>query len=147
MKNMIKNFLRNITDVEIMARLIILLVMALIIVTALTGCRASNTVSYNLSRDADEFKVRRRLVFISLRTNDFIFEMEGLCSIKVDADNDLNIICKVGEDKYQKHFVHLTTEVTYTVEQTDMTEENKYDYKIYFKPQSIVPIEIETEVG
>jgi len=142
-----KKFLQKLMEVETLSKIIIFAVLLLTIISALTGCRSADTVSYNLSRDADEFKVRRRLVFINLRTNDFIFEMEGNCSIKTDTDNDLNIICKVGEDKYQKHFVHLTTEVTYTAEQLDMTEENKYDYKIYFKPEAIIPIEIETMVG
>lgn len=114
----------------------------------LTGCnRDSEIVSYNMSKEADAFRVKRRIIFINLRTNDYIFEMTGLCSINVDSDGDLDVICKVGEDKYQKHFLHLTNEVTYTVEQLDYNEVSKYDYEIVFKPQSIIPIKIETEIG
>lgn len=123
------------------------LLLILIPILLLTGCRDSEIVSYNMSKEADSFKVRRRIVFINLRTNDYIFEMTGLCSINVDSDNDLDVICKVGEDKYQKHFLHLTSEVTYTVEQLDFNEVSKYDYEIVFKPQSIIPIKIETEIG
>lgn len=119
------------------------IIIILFVCLFLVGCRSVDKVSHNLSLDADEFKVRRRLVFINLRTNDYIFELEGLCSINVDRDNDLNIICKVGDDKYQKHFVHLTNEVTYTVEQLNELKENKYKYKIYFKPKAIVPIEFD----
>ena len=119
------------------------IIVILIICLCLVGCRSAKVVSHNLSKDADEFKVRRRLVFINLRTNDYIFELEGLCSIDVDRDKDLNVICKVGDDKYQKHFVHLTNEVTYTVEQLNELKENKYKYKINFKPKAIIPIEFD----
>ena len=123
------------------------ILLVLIPILLLTGCRDSEIVSYNMSKEADNFKVRRRIVFINLRTNDYIFEMTGLCSIHVDNDNDLDVICKVGEDKYQKHFLHLTSEVTYTVEQLNFNEVSKYDYEIVFKPQSVVPIKMETEIG
>lgn len=51
----------------------------------------------------------------------------------------------VEDDKYQKHFLRMTTEVTYTVEQLDYSEVSKYDYEIVFKPEAIVPIKIKTE--
>ena len=64
----------------------------------------------------------------------------------IEINNDqLEVICKVGEDKYQKHFLRMTTEVTYTVEQLDYSEVSKYDYEITFKPEAIVPIKIKTE--
>ena len=85
-------------------------------------------------------------MFINLRTDSYLFEIIGNCSIKTDnTDDQLEVICKVGEDKYQKHFLRMTTEVTYTVEQLDYSEVSKYDYEITFKPEAIVPIKIETE--
>ena len=75
-----------------------------------------------------------------------MFEIIGNCSITTDnADDQLEVICKVGEGKYQKHFLRMTTEVTYTVEQLDYSEVSKYDYEIVFKPETIVPIKIKTE--
>ena len=51
------------------------------------------------------------------------------------------------KDKYQKHFLYLSEETTYVVEQLEYSEVSKYDYEIVFKPQSIIPVKIETQVG
>lgn len=115
---------------------------------ALTGCnRDADIASYNVSKEADSFRVKRRITFVNLRSDKYLVSIIGNCSIETDVDSDLNVICKVGEDKYQKHFLHLTTEVTYVVEQLDYSEVSKYDYELIFKPESIIPIKIETETG
>ncbi len=131
---------------------IITIIIALIIILfGTTGCafdRDSDAASYNVSKEADSFRVKRRIVFINLRHDSYLFEIIGNCSIDTDnTDKQLEVICKVGEDKYQKHFLRLSDETTYTVEQLDYSEVSKYDYEIVFKPESIVPIKIETEVG
>jgi hypothetical protein len=65
----------------------------------------------------------------------------GNCSIELtDEYNMLEVICKVGEDKYQKHFLGLSDNVTYSVEQLDYSEVSKYHYEIVFKPTIIIPI-------
>ncbi len=46
--------------------------------------------------------------------------------------------------KYLEKFISKTD---YIVEQLDYSEVSKYDYEIIFKPESILPIKIETEVG
>lgn len=113
-----------------------------------TGCteRDSEIASYNISKEADSFKVKRRIVFINLRSDTYLYEIIGNCSIKTDnADKQLEVTCKTGKDKYQKHFLRLSDETTYTVEQLDYSDVSKYDYEIIFKPESIIPIKIETE--
>jgi hypothetical protein len=124
-------------------------VMVLIImILMITGCTDAETVSYNLSKEADTFKVRRRITFINLRSDSYLFTITGCCSIQEDhTDKQLEVTCKVGKDKYQKHFLKETTEVTYVVEQLEYNEVSKYDYEILFRPEAIVPIEIKTEVG
>ncbi|MBO5138692.1 MAG: hypothetical protein J6B89_03520 [Bacilli bacterium] len=127
-----------------------LIVVIEIVVLGVTGCafeRDSKVASYNVSKEADNFKVKRRITFINLRHDSYLFEIVGNCSIDDNSSGELEVICKVGEDKYQKHFLKKTTEVTYVVEQLDYSEVSKYDYEIVFKPESIVPIKIETEVG
>lgn len=130
-----------------MKKLLILMIPILL----LSGCgcmRDSEVASYNVSKEADQFKVKRRIVFVNLRHDTYLFSITGNCSIETDSsDNQLEVICKVGEDKYQKHFLYLSTETTYTVEQLDYSEVSKYDYEIVFKPESIIPIKIETEIG
>lgn len=113
-----------------------------------SGCNSAETVSYNLSREADEFKVKRRIVFINLRTDTYLFELIGNCSIETDHDDSqLEITCKIGDSKYQKHFLYLTDEVTYTVEQLEYNDVSRYDYEFIFRPEAIIPVEIKTQVG
>ncbi len=142
-----KRLIKNKTFIEI----IVIVVFAIFILLSATGCvsdRDSDIASYNVSKEADSFKVKRRIVFINLRHDSYLFEIIGNCSIKTDnSDGQLEVICKVGEDKYQKHFLRLSSETTYTVEQLDYSEVSKYDYEIVFKPKSIIPIKIETEIG
>lgn len=130
-----------------MMKKIIIVFMLVVVVFGITGwSRDSEKASYNVSKEADNFKTKRRIVFINLRTDSYLFEIIGNCSITTDnTDDQLEVICKVGEDKYQKHFLRMTTEVTYTVEQLDYSEVSKYDYEITFKPEAIVPIKIKTE--
>ena len=128
----------------------IYLLILLLIPILLSGCTNADTVGYNISRESDEFKVKRRITFINLRTGDYLFSMTGLCSIQGGGNSlndELEVICKTGEDKYQKHLLYLAEETTYVVEQLDYSEVSKYDYEFIFRPESIIPIEIKTEIG
>jgi len=123
-----------------------LLVMAVFIVAIfMTGCTDAETVSYNISKEADMFKVKRRITFINLRSDEFLFTITGNCSIQDGESNELDIICRIGEDKYQKHMLKNANETTYVIEQLEYSEVSKYDYEIVFRPKAIVPIRIETE--
>ena len=127
-----------------------LLVLMIIPVVLLTGCDSASTVSNNLSREADEFKVKRRITFVNLRTNEYLFQMTGNCSVKggkSDTNKELEIICIIGKDKYQKHFLYIADETTYVVEQLEYNDVSRYDYEFIFRPEAIVPIEIKTQVG
>ncbi len=129
---------------------IIMIVMTLIVTLTLTGCTSAETVGYNISRESDEFKVKRRITFINLRTGDYLFTMTGLCSIQGgngSLNDELEVICKTGEDKYQKHFLFLAQETTYVVEQLDYSDVSRYDYEFVFRPEAIIPIEIKTETS
>ncbi|MCX4365091.1 MAG: hypothetical protein OSJ70_04900 [Bacilli bacterium] len=121
-----------------------------ILLLLLTGCTSADTVSYNISREADEFKVKRRITFINLRTNEYLFEMTGNCSVKGGSEglnDELEIICRIGEDKYQKHLLYIASETTYVVEQLEYNDVSRYDYEFIFRPEAIVPIEIKTQTG
>ncbi len=120
-----------------------------ILLLAMTGCNSADTVSYNLSREADEFKVKRRITFLNLRTGEYLFQATGNCSVKggLETDNnELELICKVGEDKYQKHFLYIADETTYVVEQLEYNDVSRYDYEFIFRPKAIIPVEIKTQV-
>lgn len=123
-----------------------LLILAIVVIT---GCDSdADKVSHNLSKDAEQFKIRRRIVFTNLMTGEYLFLIEGNCSIEVDeAESQLEVTCKIGsgEDQYQKHFLGLSEMSSYTVEQLEWIESDPYKYKILFKPESIIPIEIDVE--
>lgn len=122
----------------------------IVIMTVLTGCNSANTVKYNISREADEFKVKRRITFINLRDSKYLFQMIGNCSVKggsSSSDNELEVICRIGEDKYQKHMLYIADETTYVVEQLEYSDVSRYDYEIVFSPEAIVPISIKTQIG
>ena len=105
------------------------------------GCMPdADVASYNLSKDADMFKVMRRVVFYNGITGTYILSVEGKCSIQKDnTDNQLELIVKTGEDTYKKHYLGLSDNVTYFVEQLDPVAVDVYHYKVIFKPEVIVP--------
>lgn len=116
-----------------------------------SGCafeRDADIADYNVSKEADSFKVKRRITFINLRSDEYLFSIIGNCSVQDgygNSNHELTLICKVGESKYQKHMLYIAPETTYVVEQLDYSEVSKYDYEIVFKPKSIIPYKIQIE--
>ena len=103
-------------------------------------------VSQNISKDSEQFRVTRRVVFFNGITDKYLLEIEGLCSIQADSEDDqLEVTCKVDKDTYKKHFLGLSDNVSYFVEQMEPIEEDPYHYKVIFKPEEIIPdIEMST---
>src|SRR5688500_664865 len=89
-------------------------IMALVFV----GCqRDADVVSHNISYEADNFKVNRRVVFYNGITGDYILTIEGLCSLgNNDTGGKLSVTCKVGHSEYKKHFLGLSDNVTFFAE-------------------------------
>jgi hypothetical protein len=111
----------------------------------LAGCTSeSDTVSHNLSKEADEFQVNRRIVFFNGITDTYLLTIEGACSI-TDEGNQLEVICKIGDDAYKKHFLGLSDNVSYFVEQLEAVDVDAYHYTVVFRPETIVPdIDLQT---
>ena len=114
----------------------ILLTLLLALSLAACGTEASR-ISYNVSKEADNFNVTRRLTAINTRNDTILLELTGTFSIKTDMDGDLNIICELEDGTYQKHFIHVNEWVTYVVEDLGNSEVSKYSYELSFLPQSI----------
>lgn len=105
----------------------------------LTGCATDAEVtSENLSKAADNFEVNRRIVMFNGITDKYLMEIVGLCSID-DEGNQLEVICKTGKDEYKKHFLGLSDNVSYFVEQGEPVKASAYHYRVTFKPQVILP--------
>jgi hypothetical protein len=119
------------------------LVLPLVAVSLLgAGCFDSdaNVASYNLSKAADQFEIVRRVVFYNGISGEYMLTIEGLCSLgNSDAYGQLSITCKTGPNSYKKHFLGLSDNVTYFVEQLESANVSPYHYKVIFKPSVIVP--------
>ncbi len=104
------------------------------------GCSDADVASSNLSKAADNFEVTRRIVFYNGITGDYMLTIEGLCSLgNNDKDRKLSVTCKTGPAAYKKHFLGLSDNVTFFVEQTEPMPIGTYHYRVFFKPQAILP--------
>jgi len=116
------------------------LLVVLFVVFAIIGCTDADVASQNLSTAADNFEVSRRIVFYNGITGDYILSIEGLCSLgNADAVGELSVTCKTGERTYKKHFLGISDNVTYFVEQLEAVPVGTYHYRVVFKPAAIIP--------
>lgn len=106
----------------------------------LSACNDADIASQNLSRAADMFEISRRVVFYNGITDSYMLTIEGLCSLgNHDGPKELTVTCKTGPQAFKKHFLGLSDNVTYFVEQIDGADVSTYHYRVVFKPQTIIP--------
>lgn len=116
------------------------LFMALAGLSIIAGCTDADVASRNLSKAADMFEVNRRVVFYNGITGTYMLTVEGLCSLgNADSSGQLSITCKTGPNAFKKHFLGLSDNVTYFVEQLEPNKVSTYHYRVVFKPQTIIP--------
>lgn len=125
-----------------------IIIMFCLIACCLCGCDTeASRVEYNLTQEAENFNVVRQLTVINCIGGDVLFQMTGRMSITADVDdNQLEIIVENEDDKYTKHFVGLSDNVTYIVEDLNLgkNEVSKYKYTLNFNPNMWIPYEVET---
>ena len=104
-------------------------------------------VSENLSRAADQFEISRRVVFLNGITDTYFLEIIGRCSIE-DEGHQLEVTCEVEPGQYRKHFLGLSDNVSYFVEQLNPANVSAHHYRVIFKPQEIIPdIDLVADAG
>ena len=113
------------------------------VVMGVTGCSQTEAqkVAHNLSLEADNFNVVRRLTVINCITGDTLFVMEGKMSI-TDTGNVLRIYVE-DSGTYKKHMVGLSDNVTYTLEDLTDNVVSKYHYTINFNPKMWIPFDFD----
>lgn len=119
-----------------------LLIAAMLLVApaVIAGCTDADIASKNLSKAADMFEVNRRVVFYNGITGDYMLSIEGLCSLgNNDSAGTVSITCKTGPGSFKKHFLGLSDNVTFFVEQLEPAPVSTYHYRVIFKPQTIIP--------
>lgn len=129
-----------------MKKLICILMIATILF-AFAGCEANQAdrVSYNLSQEADNFNNVRQVTVINCLQGDVLFQMTGKISITADtSDNQLEIIVEDENGEYKKHFIGLSDNVTYVVEDITSGDVSNYKYTLNFNPKMWLPYSIET---
>jgi hypothetical protein len=118
-----------------------LLSVVLLLTIALTGCSTeADRVSYNLSQQADNFNDIRQVTVINCLQGDVLFQMTGKMSITADTeDNQLEIVVEDENGEYKKHFIGLSDNVTYVVEDVTSKDVNQYKYTLNFNPEMWLP--------
>ena len=127
-----------------MKKFIVIFLSLAIITATFAGCRESERVSYNVSQEADNFNVVRRLVVINARTDKPMFELIGAFSFTLE-DNRIICIVETGPSEYKKHSVGLTDWTLWSVEDISGANVNKYRYEVNFLPEMILPVEFVSE--
>jgi hypothetical protein len=102
------------------------------------GCTDASIASSNLSRAADMFQLDRRIVFYNGITSEYILTIEGKCSVQSNQ-HKLAVTCKVSDNKFKKHFLGISDNVTWFSEQLESKNVSTYHYKVIFKHQTIIP--------
>ena len=129
-----------------MKKLFAMVAVVMMLMVSMTGCVDEATiVSYNVSKEADNFNVVRRLTVINTRTDKCLLQMTGKISIE-DVTDGIAVLVEVDRDKgiYQKHWVYLNENTMYTVEDLNGVGVSKYAYELEFMPQELVPVRITT---
>jgi hypothetical protein len=107
----------------------------------------ADVASRNLSQEADNFRIARRIIFLNGFTNDYIFEVRGWCSLgSSTSSKGITVTCKTSPGEYKKHILGLSDNVTYFVEQLDAKKVSVDFYQVTFKPTAILP-DFKLEVG
>ncbi|MCM1228334.1 MAG: hypothetical protein NC320_13105 [Clostridium sp.] len=117
---------------------------AAIIAAIMTGCDQANKVSRNISKEANYFNTIRQITVINCIKSDVLFQMTGKMSLAVDAaENQLEIVVEDENGSYKKHFIGLSDNVTYTVEDVTDNYVDNYRYTLNFNPDMWIPVEFE----
>lgn len=129
-------------------RIVCAIAIVALAVGMLAGCETeASRVEYNLTQEADNFNIVRQLTVINCLQGDVLFQMTGKMSITADVDdNQLEIIVENEDGNYTKHFVGLSDNVTYTIEDLNLGKNDveKYKYTLNFNPNMWLPYEVET---
>lgn len=123
---------------------ILLAFVAVYISAHIIGCgcsREANTVSYNISKEADNFNVLRRVTIFNVRTDKVIWTLTGYASVQ-QSDGDLDVIVEIEDGVYAKNFFDLNEWTSYSVQDLSGAQVDKYKYELEFMPESIPSIKI-----
>ena len=125
----------------LMKKFIAIITTAVIMISGglFTGCTQAPLVSQNISKEADNFNIIRRLTVLNARTDKPLFELIGAFSFTLE-ENRIIAIVEVGDGIYKKHSVGINDSSLWVIEDISGAEVNKYKYEVNFLPEMIIPV-------
>lgn len=121
---------------KVMKKVFALLLIILILL--FVGCETeASRVSYNVSKEADNFNVCREIIVVNVRDNTILYTLRGYFSLKNEGNNELCVISEVGDGVYKKDFIYLSEWTTYVC--TDLTgaKVDRFHYELNILPQMV----------
>lgn len=118
------------------------IVLCILIMVSLCGCREASIVSHNVSKEADNFNVMRRITVFNIRTDTVLMQMTGYFALQNNSTKELVVIAEVEKGVYQKHFIYLNDYTMYTVEDLNGAKVSTYSYELEFLPTVLKPVKI-----
>lgn len=138
-----------------------LIVFMAVIMVVMTGCTANDIAAMNQAREANtaryqseyaktvnklemsesNFKNYRRVSFYNVRLGEIVFACEGYCHVQIDKDGDVEIVVKVGEGEFLRHYLGQKQDITYFSEQLKPSKNiDNFRYKIVWNPNNWIPV-------
>ena len=117
-------------------KILVLILTLILTLFIFAGCNQAETTKHNIQKDADRFKVYRKMTFINLYTNEPLYSAEGYFALETTYDNayqgqqEIGVIFKVSEDEYKMDYFSIANNVTYVIEQIENTHTNPYYWNI-----------------
>lgn len=112
---------------------------AVVVALGVAGCTSdANVVNENLTKDADNFKVNRQVVFYNAILDKYILSVEGFCSVDPGDGNRMTVTCKVGNE-YKRSALGKSDNVLWWYNQIDSSKVSPNHYKVVLKPSVIIP--------
>lgn len=125
-----------------MKKKVLALLLSVSTMFAFSGCSEASKVSHNLSLEADNFNDVLQVTVINCLQGDVLFQMTGKMSITADTfDNQLEVVVEDEKGEYKKHFIGLSDNVTYVVEDITAGDVSKNKYTLNFNPEMWIPVE------
>ena len=112
---------------------------AVVGVLMLAGCsNDADIVNENLNKDADNFKVLRKVVFYNAILDKYILSVEGYCSVDPGDTNRMTVTCKSG-GTYFRNALGKSDNVLWWYEQIENSNVSASHYKVVIRPSEIIP--------
>jgi hypothetical protein len=112
-------------------------------ISVLAGCSsAADVAADNISKAAEQFEVYRHIVGINGITDKYLFEITGYCSVETSNSalgNSLEVTCKTGPSSYNKTFLGLSDNSTFTVQQVDDIAVSEDQFRVIIRPDQLLP--------